>query len=161
MKKQITKNKIQEQGSSHLVLIGVISLIVLIIAGYFLLQRGIKLPSTSSNPSATTKPSTTPNYFLVSKTNNAEVSITNGKVTPKTIQVKVGSTVTFTNEDTTSYQLVLANVLTKSSDNLDTDITSDPLGKGSSFSYTFDKVGTFTFADKSNTTIKGTIIVVD
>jgi len=87
----------------------------------------------------------------------ASVSITKDGFVPATIQIKKGSQVTWTNNDTNLHQVVTdshpAHTNLKGLD-------SDPLAAGESFTFTFEKTGTFSYHDEMNPlNIKGTVIV--
>ncbi|HZC04506.1 MAG TPA: cupredoxin family copper-binding protein, partial [Ktedonobacterales bacterium] len=64
------------------------------------------------------------------------VTIQNFAFQPANLQVKVGTTVTWTNQDTAPHTVTFR----------DSSLTSSALlQKGQSFSYTFTKVGTFSY----------------
>jgi plastocyanin len=68
---------------------------------------------------------------------------------PATITIKVGDTVTWTNQDSV--------VHTVAAD--DKSWASDNLAKGATYSHTFDTAGTFTYLCGVHPTMKGTVIV--
>jgi len=87
----------------------------------------------------------------------ASVSITKDGFVPATIQIKKGSQVTWTNNDTNPHRVVTdphpAHTNLKGLD-------SDPLATGESFTFTFEKTGTYGYHDEMNPLkIKGTVIV--
>ena len=87
----------------------------------------------------------------------AAVSITKDGFVPATIQIKKGSQVTWTNNDTNPHQVVTDPHPTHT--NLK-GLNSDSLGQGESFTFTFEKSGTFTYHDEMNPlNIKGAVIV--
>ncbi len=66
--------------------------------------------------------------------------------------ISVGTAVTFVDGDddtTTTYEFVAT----------DGSFDTGPLSESQSYSVTFQKAGTFTYADKNDPTIKGTIVV--
>lgn len=78
------------------------------------------------------------------------VSISNFSFQPQTLQVKVGSTVTWANNDATSHTVTS-----------DTGVfDSGTLTPGGSFSFTFTQAGTFAYHCNIHPNMKGTIIVV-
>jgi plastocyanin len=81
--------------------------------------------------------------------NGAKIAISGFKFDPATITIPVGTTVTWTNQDSANH-LVAAD---------DGSWKSESLAKGATFSHTFDKAGTYTYICKIHTTMKGTIIV--
>ena len=97
-----------------------------------------------------------------SKTNTksvavASVSITKEGFVPATIQIKKGSQVTWTNNDTSPHQVVTDPH--PSHTNLKS-LNSDSLSQGESFTFTFEKTGTFGYHDEMNPLkIKGSVIV--
>lgn len=91
--------------------------------------------SSDQNPVATTK-----------------VTISNFSFSPAAIKVKVGDTVTWTNQDEVGH--------TVTADNSSTDApASDLLSKGQSYSFTFKKAGTYTYHCTPHPYMKGTVIV--
>jgi plastocyanin len=79
----------------------------------------------------------------------AKINISGFAFDPVTITIKVGETVTWTNQDNV--------VHTVAAD--DNSWTSDNLGKGASFSHTFNTAGTFTYHCGVHPNMKGTVIV--
>ncbi len=77
------------------------------------------------------------------------ITISGFKFDPATITIPVGTTVTWTNQDSANH-LVAAD---------DGSWKSESLPKGATFSHTFDKAGTYTYICRIHTTMKGTIIV--
>lgn len=82
-------------------------------------------------------------------TEKAEVTIENYAFSPKTIKVKVGGTVTWTNNDS------VAHTATGDSDEFDTGLIS----QGQSKSVTFDEAGTFTYHCTPHPNMKATVVV--
>lgn len=79
----------------------------------------------------------------------AQITMKNIAFTPADVTVKVGQTVTWTNEDSAQHDVV-AN---------DGTFKSDLLSKGQSFSFTFTKAGSFAFYCSIHPQMKGTITV--
>ena len=97
-------------------------------------------------------PKATPQVVTV-----ASVSITKNGFVPATIQIKKGSQVTWTNNDTSPHQVITDPH--PSHTNLK-GLDSDPLAAGESFTFTFEKTGTYGYHDEMNPLIiKGTVIV--
>ena len=77
------------------------------------------------------------------------VDIANFEFSPQTLTIKVGDTVTWTNQDSIRHDI-------KSNDG---DFYSIPLNQGESYSFTFSQPGTFEYRCGLHPTMKGTIIV--
>lgn len=87
----------------------------------------------------------------------ALVAITATGFNPATIKVKVGQSVNWTNQDAKSHQV--ASDPHPSHDGL-SGLEGDPLAKGESYGFTFDKAGTFTYHDHLDPLkLKGTVVV--
>jgi amicyanin len=71
---------------------------------------------------------------------------------PATITVKVGTKVTWTNQDSVQHTIT-------TNEGTPAKIDSGLLSKGESFSYTFDKAGTYTYFCEPHPYMKGTVIV--
>ena len=88
----------------------------------------------------------------------AAISITKDGFTPQEIQIRKGTIVTWTNNDTSNHQVA--------SDPFPMDNNLKEIGKGrilspnDVFSFTFDTEGTFTYHDELNPfRLKGTVVV--
>lgn len=147
-------------GKKKLIL-GGIFLVVLLGTGWFLNQQGIlsRMSLTASelwqeflslgSPVTTAVKPPAP---------LAQVTITAQGFVPQTILIKKGSPVNWTNRDNKTHQIA--------SDPHPTHLLLPALGKGknlspgSSFTFTFDKTGTFTYHDEQNPLkFKGVVIV--
>jgi amicyanin len=72
--------------------------------------------------------------------------------TPETIKVKVGETVTWTNQDSVQHNVA--------ADTPSADAPDGPLiGKGETYKFTFNKAGTYTYHCTPHPSMKGTVIV--
>jgi len=78
------------------------------------------------------------------------IMIKNFAFNPSTLTVKVGTTVTWTNEDSTPHQLI------SDSGN---EISSQSLSNGQTYSHAFNTAGTFDYHCSIHPTMKGKIIV--
>ncbi len=91
-------------------------------------------------PSATTSSSSS---------GGTEVSIANFAFSPDTLTVKAGTTVKWTNNDTTTHTVTAD----------DTSFDSGNLDPGKSFSFTFKQAGTFSYHCSIHPTMKAKIVV--
>jgi len=90
----------------------------------------------------------------------ADVSITaGGTFSPATITVKKGTTVTWTNTDGAKVWIA-SDPHPVHTDYPGLDSHTD-IGAGESFSFTFDKVGSWTYHNHLNPTVKGTVVVTE
>lgn len=81
------------------------------------------------------------------------VGITSYQYSPKVLTVKVGTKVTWTNNDT------VAHTVTATGSNGGPDSTL--FGQNESYSFTFDKVGTYEYYCKPHPYMKGTVVVTN
>ncbi|MFI5225180.1 MAG: cupredoxin domain-containing protein [Candidatus Limnocylindrales bacterium] len=77
------------------------------------------------------------------------VTIADFAFSPSTITIAAGSTVTWTNNDTTAHTVTLD----------DGSATSDDIAAGSTFQHTFTTAGTFTYHCKIHPTMTATVVV--
>jgi plastocyanin len=77
------------------------------------------------------------------------VAIANFSFQPATITVPVGTTVTWTNNDSASHTVTAD----------DGSFKSESLGSGATFSQTFATAGTFAYHCAIHSTMKGTVVV--
>lgn len=82
------------------------------------------------------------------------VEIKSYAFSPQTITVKAGTKVTWTNQDDVKHTVT-------SDDGAPVKIASELFGKGESFSFTFDKVGTYNYHCLPHPYMKGTVIVTE
>jgi amicyanin len=78
------------------------------------------------------------------------VSIQNFAFSPSTLTVKVGTVVTWTNLDSAPHTVV--------SDS-GSELSSDTLSNGQTYSHTFSTPGTYTYHCGVHTSMKGTVVV--
>jgi len=78
-----------------------------------------------------------------------KVKISNFAFNPSTLEVKAGTTVTWTNEDSASHTVAAD----------DGSFTSASLNQGDSFSFTFDKAGSYSYHCGVHPSMKATITV--
>lgn len=103
----------------------------------------IKNPAVNTLDSKTNTASTVP-----SKTNeSASVNIQNFAFSPDALTIKLGTTITWINNDSAPHQIKSAT------------FNSDPLSQGNSFSFTFKNAGTFNYICSIHPSMTGTIVV--
>lgn len=125
---------------------------ILVLAAIFLGACG-----TTATPSPQLAPSTlTPVPAIQAPTSTstalgskAAITISGFKFVPDAVNVTIGTTVTWTNQDSTNHTVVADDGSWK----------SESLAKDATFSFTFDKAGTYTYHCSIHTSMKGTIIV--
>ncbi len=100
-----------------------------------------------SSPSPSSSGSATQNVPVTG--NEVKVNIQNFAFDPVTVNVKVGQTVTWTNQDNTPHTVTAD----------DKSFASKPLSTGESFSQTFTTAGTFAYHCSIHPNMKATVIV--
>lgn len=139
--------------SRNLIILGVVAIVLI---GGVVLFAGKNKPESSSTSVPTqaeqaTEASPSPEAGSMENETGEKVSveIKNFAFGPKTITVKKGTTVTWTNQDT------VGHTVTADKGAFDTGL----LAKGESGSVTFDKLGAFTYHCTPHPTMKATIVV--
>ncbi len=100
-------------------------------------------PIASPTSSPTSSPTTTPT------TDHANVNISGLAFVPQTLTVSVGTTVTWTNNDSVSHTVT-------SNDDL---FASGTIAKNATFSHTFEQKGTFNYHCSIHPSMTGKVIV--
>ena len=128
-------------------LIIVVVVIIVVMGGFILLagQQGEK----SATPTPTEAVQEQPAPTEVMQKEEGAMEIKNFAFGPKTLTVKKGTTVVWTNQDS------VGHTATADDGSFDTGL----LAKGESGSVTFDKVGTFSYHCTPHPYMKATIIV--
>ncbi len=132
------------------------------IAGLILVSSADKSDSSTPTPSSSTHQSDQPaaassEGTSTQPTSTAEataVSIENFAFSPKTIQVKVGTTVTWTNKDSDRHDITPDN-------ETDEFKASKLLSKGQSYSVTFKTPGTYSYFCSPHPYMKAAVEVVE
>ena len=106
-------------------------------------------PVLTPTPALTTTPAPTPPSTATPVPSQANVNISGFAFVPQTLSVPPGTTVTWTNNDSTSHTIA-------SNDNL---FQSGALAKGATFSHTFAQKGTFNYHCSIHPSMTGKIIV--
>jgi plastocyanin len=78
------------------------------------------------------------------------IMITNAGYQPNSLQVKVGTTITWTNTDSAAH--------TVTSDTAGV-FDSGPINTNATFTFTFSQAGTFTYHSTGETSVTGTVVV--
>jgi plastocyanin len=102
-------------------------------------------PAESSSKPAESKPAA-----AQSASGSAEVVMSGFKFQPAELTVKMGTKVTFTNNDSAGHDVVAS----------DGSFNSGTLNKGQTFSMVFDKEGTFSYVCTFHPGMDGKIIVI-
>lgn len=107
-------------------------------------------PTTAATIAPTATPASIPTIEpTTAPSTKAAIRIAGFNFSPATLTIKAGTTVTWTNQDGAEH-IVEAD---------DQSFVSDSLENGSSYSFTFDTAGTFTYHCGIHSSMKGTIIV--
>jgi len=146
-------------------IVGIVCIILIFIVFYFLMHSSKTQTSISAINSSTgivstsTNATTTQTATKVSTTKKVSsskvlsghvyISIINSVYTPKTITIKSGTTVTWTNKDSIVHTVTADNG----------GPTSNELGKGESYSYKYNVKGIFGYHCSIHSTSTGTVIV--
>ncbi len=135
-----------KQPSMKVVLTALVMLMVL--AAAFLALKFDKKPARKTANNATS---------TATVINQAEVTITKDGFVPATIQVRTGQSVNWTNLDDAMHQVAADPHPTHSSLS---DLVGESLSKSESYSFVFEKTGTYTYHDELNPLkFHGTVIV--
>lgn len=97
--------------------------------------------------SSTTNPATNNTPTEMSQMGSTSIDIQNFSFNPATLTVKMGDTVTWTNNDSANHQI--------KSDTFN----SAPLSNGQTYSFTFKTAGTYNYSCAIHPSMTGTIIV--
>lgn len=127
--------------------------VVLLGLGFLLLQNQSKtqteVPTPTQAPIATDEAAMQDATESAEVMDEAEVDIVNFAYSPKTVTIKAGGQVTWTNKD------AVAHTATADDGSFGTGL----LAQGDSESVTFDKAGTYTYYCKPHPNMKATVVV--
>lgn len=144
------------------IVIGIIlALIILGAVGYFAFY---KTPSYNQTPTSIIPNTSSENLNSNTSTSNPSnsaskpvsvpktwaITIMNFAFSPDMLTIKVGDSVTWTNQDSVTHQII--------SDS-GAELSSDPLAKNTEYSRTFNVAGTYTYHCAIHPSMKGTIVV--
>ena len=114
-----------------------------------LVLTGCKTTTPAATPTPTPIASPTPTPSATPTSAQANVEISGFAFVPSTLTVAVGTTVTWTNNDSASHTVT-------SNDNL---FNSGTLAKGATFSHTFNQKGTFQYHCSIHPSMTAKVIV--
>jgi plastocyanin len=108
-------------------------------------------PTTAPTPTPTSAPTTapTPTPTTAPTSTGNSVSIKNFAFSPASLTVKVGTKITWTNNDTVTHTVTADKGA----------FNSGPLAPGSTFSFTFTKAGTYSYHCNIHPYMMATIVV--
>ena len=134
-----------------------IVIIVLVVLGVVWLQKlASDVPTDATSTPPQTESGVTQGVPTAVTSDSASlvspVAIENFVFSPKTLSVKKGTTVTWTNKDSMAHTVTATN---------GTGPSSGTLGNGASYSYTFATVGTFPYTCTFHSSMQGTVIVTE
>ncbi len=102
-----------------------------------------------ATPAPTGAPTATPAAASQAPAGAASVTIAGFAFNPPTITVSVGTTVTWSNQDSATHTVTFS----------DGSTSSGRLAQGGQFQRSFDKAGTFTYACSIHSSMTGTVVV--
>lgn len=133
--------------------VGLIAAVILIAAAVLAINHKSNNTNTSTTNTGTNtntaQPPASQNQSQNQATENT-VDIRNMAFTPSQITVKKGTTVTWTNNDSTTHTVTADNGNGPSSDNI---------SPGSSYKYTFNDTGSFQYHCTIHPSMRGTVVV--
>jgi plastocyanin len=138
--------------SATLALFGIVALVLLMLAVGVVACGGSKASSGGSAGASTTasSPGATDLGGKRVPVGTVPIALQSIAFLPDQVTIQVGQKVVWTNEDPTEHDVVADNG----------EFKSKVLGTGDSFSFTFEKVGTFPYHSSLNECMTGTIMVV-
>lgn len=122
--------------------------LLLILAAGLALIAIPAIGGTAQDSTPAASPEASPAASPAASAGEEQVTIKDFVFTPQKLEVPVGTTVTWTNQDVTQHTVVSEG-----------NWKSDILQKGDTFSYTFDKAGTFDYICTLHPNMKGQVIV--
>ena len=123
------------------IIIGAIAIIIVLIAAIYLVSKSYQAPQGGAKIPASGQQNQT------STAGGNSVAIQNFSFSPAVLAVKVGDTVTWTNNDSAPHQI--------KSDTFN----SQQLARGQTFSFTFQAAGTFDYSCAIHPSMKGQVVV--
>lgn len=133
------------------IMIGIVVLVFGAIAGWYILGSKAPIQQSRQQPTPTVQPETSMTG------EKGAISYADTGFSPQSLTVKSGTTVTFTN--VSAQPMWVASDVHPTHQLLPGFDELKSVGKGESYSYTFTKVGTWTFHNHMNPSDKGTVVV--
>ncbi len=128
----------------------VVALSALLLVGVFAASCGGGTTATTAAPSTTVGGATTTNTpTSTGAGGGAQVVMKNLAFDPDSVTIKVGESVTWTNEDSSTHTVVANNG----------EFDSGSLAKGDTFTFKFDKAGTYPYHCSIHPSMTGTVVV--
>lgn len=121
--------------STKSIILVIVGAIILGLVVFFSMRQNTEAPTVPSVPGA------------------PSVTIDSYKFKPNTLTVKKGTTVTWTNNDSAPH--------TVTSDNRNAGPASSSFGKGQTYAYTFDTVGTYSYHCGIHPSMAGSVVVTE
>lgn len=156
-------------GKKQMLIVGAVVLVIVGVVGTVFAMSGsddhdhnghshddAKTSSTSTTSSTSNSESTAPASSGSEQTssNAVAVEISNFAYSPTTLTVKVGTTVTWTNKDSARHDVA--------ADKPSSDApSSELLGRGESYSFTFNKAGTYSYHCTPHPNMQAKVIVTE
>jgi plastocyanin len=129
-----------------------VAVVIVIVIGIVVLERGKKNGNNTSSANGTSSSTSSNNTTPQTPTATNAVSISNFSFSPANITVKKGTTVTWTNNDSTTHTVTGdTNGGPKSGD----------LNPGKAYSFTFSAAGTFAYHCSIHPDMTGTVTVTE
>lgn len=123
----------------------IVVVVIVVIVVVFLLFQNLGQQGNVT----TVIPTPTAEIPLPSPTQTSEVDIKNMAFAPSTMTVKIGTTITWTNNDSVPHSVTSDTGM----------FDSNTLQSGGKFSFTFNQAGTFPYHCNIHTFMKGTVAV--
>lgn len=137
-----------------LVITIIVAAIVLAVVGTLIFTRKATAPDTTNSPSDNMGTmEKAPNPAKPSPSTSSSITIQNFAFSPASTTVKKGTTVTWTNQDSTTH--------TVTETDSQTGPDSGDLAPGKSYSFTYSTVGTFKYHCTIHASMTGTVTVTE
>lgn len=142
-----------KKGIAAFVAVVIVAVVLVLVLGH---KKTTPEPTPSPSTNSTTPTTTTPTASTTPSANTAatSVAIKNFAFDAKTVTVKKGTTVTWTNDDTANHTVTF-------DDSSMSSASSGNLTNGATFSYKFDTAGTFAYHCAIHSSMTGTVVVTE
>ncbi len=126
--------------------------VIVIVGGIAAIAMKPKAKQANSSTTTTSTSATDKTSATKEASQSNTVTIQDFAYSPAAITVKVGTTVTWTNQDSVGHTVTVTS---------GTGPDSQLFGKGETYSYTFKKAGTFDYFCKPHPYMKGSVTVTE